>query len=231
MEMIKKYRRLAAFLFLVFLAGGCTSKGTEVVNPPNPSESVIGKRLLMIPEIGDEAYQVTFYDEDTALADQLVKSDLEAVLDTQGVSYTIASGELSFAASFSNGRSINVLFEVDDGQFVALQMEVDGEAVAASFEVTGSVPPAAACAVTISNRDEARTVLQGLSTAQKEDAVAAGCSASTSSFEGFTEGVLCALGIDLALASDAGIQSDIDNLEGVDNSDFLDGDASGATCP
>lgn len=236
--MIKKYQKLAAFLLLVFLAGGCSSKGTEVVNPPNPSESVIGKRVLMIPETGSEVYQVTFFDEDTALSDQLSRTDFSVVLDTKGVSYAIDGDILRFTAAFDNGRQIGVTLGLDaSGNILSLKLEVDGVLVGASFEVVndGAPSPSPFCEVTVSDPEQALATVQALDVtlqpAKVVEAIAAGCAASSSNFEDFSAGFLCSLGIDPGLSADAALRNAIDNLEGVDDSDFLDGDASGATCP
>ena len=52
------------------------------------------------------------------------------------------------------------------------------------------------------------------------NAIEAGCAASTSDTDVFVSAVLCDLGIDPDLASDANVQEAVDNLGGVDTSDI-----------
>lgn len=119
---------------------GCTEKplpGIEVANPDLDAESV-----RIVPEAGDETYQVRLLDEAAAAVDQLEdRPEGASLLDSIIVPYSRIGASITLRATFSNARTIVVSTTFGTaGTLLSGVLQVDGFQTAACFEIPGHSP-------------------------------------------------------------------------------------------
>lgn len=123
---------------LLFLAGlvliiGCRQDPFPGVELGNPSKG--GTTVKVVPDKGDQFYQLTFLEGHEALVEKYVAAPEESLVDSVVVPYQETGESWSLQATFSDGTTVTLEGTVNEQRTVtSVTVRVDSREVASCFE-------------------------------------------------------------------------------------------------